>query len=745
APTFPKAIAKMKRSLNEFRIRGIKTNIGFLENLIQHPTFVSGNCKTSFIEKHPELFKLKARKDRASKILSYIGNVIINGCDDIKHPSHEKSLFDPLIPKVDYRMPIPQGTKQMLKEKGPEGVAKWVLEQKKILITDTTFRDAHQSLIATRMRTYDIMKIAHITARFLPGLFSHEMWGGATFDVCYRFLKEDPWDRLHRMNEAIPNVLFQMLLRGSNAVGYTNYPDNAVKEFIRLSAEAGVDVFRVFDSLNWVENMKVAIEEVLKTGKICEPAICYTGDILDKNNTKYDLKYYVKMARELEDMGAHILAIKDMAGLCKPLAAYELVRVLKQEVGIPIHLHTHDTSANGLSTLLKATEAGVDIVDAAIGQMSGLTSQPNLNSLVFTLMGSDRATGMDTDHLRKLSSFWEVTREFYYPFESGLKSGTADVYRHEIPGGQYSNLKRRAIELGLGHHWEELKDMYERVNHELGNIVKVTPSSKMVADFAMFLLKSELCFTDIYNSNHGDHVYPQSVVEFFQGKLGQPHGGFPEKLQKLVVGDGEILTERPGKHLEPIDFDFVKKDMESRFNMSFNEKDIISYILYPSVFADFVAHKKKYGDTSLIPTRAFFYGLNVGEEIAMEIDEGKSIVIELQAIGRLEDGGNRKIHFDLNGHPREILVHDAHATVEEKSHEKADPDNPHHVGAPMPGKIVRLHVEEGVEVKKGEILLITEAMKMENNVISKVDGIVEKIYHAEGVQVDVGDLLIHIK
>ncbi len=745
ASSFEKAVAKMDRSLAEFRVRGVKTNLLFLGNLIRHPVFLKGDCKTSFIQSHPELLNVSHRRDRATKLLSYIGSVTINGSDDVKHPSHEKSFFEPPIPHVDFRLPLPSGSKNLFDSIGPEGLSKWILEQKGILITDTTFRDAHQSLIATRLRSYDMMKIAHITARLLPSMFSHEMWGGATFDVCYRFLKEDPWDRLAQMREAIPNILFQMLLRGSNAVGYTNYPDNVVKEFIKLSAESGIDIFRIFDSLNWVENMKIAMEAVLKTGKICEPAICYTGDILDKSRSKYDLNYYIKMAKELEKMGAHILAIKDMAGLCKPLAAYELIRALKQEVGIPIHFHTHDTSANGLSTLLKASEAGVDIVDAAIGQMSGLTSQPNLNSFVITLNGSERATHLDSESLRKLSAFWEVTRDYYYPFESGLRSGTADVYRHEIPGGQYSNLKRQATELGLGHRWEELKDMYERVNIELGDIIKVTPSSKMVADFAMFLIKNNLTFNDIYKSKPKEYNYPQSVHDFFSGMLGQPYGGFPKKLQKLVLGDEKPITDRPGKHLAPVDFKVTQKEMKEKFKMTPSPKDVISYILYPSVISDYIRHSKEYGDVSVIPTKPFFYGLNVGEESSIEIEEGKSLIVELQAIGKLEDGGNRKIHFDLNGHPREVIVHDVHANIEVVTHQKADPDNPHHVAAPMPGKVVRINVKRNDEVKAGESLLITEAMKMENNVLSKIDGVVEEILHDEGTQVDIGDLLIIIK
>ncbi|MDH4128482.1 MAG: pyruvate carboxylase, partial [Spirochaetota bacterium] len=650
AQSFRTAVSKMYRSLNEFRIRGVKTNIGFLENLIQHPDFLNGKCKTSFIESHPELFILTPKKDRATKLLSYIASVTINGSDEIKHHKIEKSFFDPPIPHVDYRMPLPRGTKHKLDELGAEGVSKWVLEQKSLLITDTTFRDAHQSLIATRLRTFDILKIAHITARFLPDLFSHEMWGGATFDVCYRFLKEDPWDRLHKMRDAIPNVLFQMLLRGSNAVGYTNYADNVVEEFVKLSAEGGIDVFRVFDSLNWVTNMKVAIEAVLKTGKICETAICYTGDILDKNRPKYDIKYYIKIAKELEKMGAHILGIKDMAGLCKPLAAFELIKALKQEVGIPIHFHTHDTSSNGLATLLKVTEAGVDIVDAAIGQMSGLTSQPNMNSLAFTLIGNERSTNLDTDNLRKLSSFWEVTREYYYTFESGLKSGTADVYRHEIPGGQYSNLKRRAVELGLGHHWDELKDMYERVNYELGDIVKVTPSSKMVADFAMFMVKNNLTFNQLYNTGPNDLNFPQSVIEYFKGMLGQPYGGFPNTLQNIVLNGDTPITDRPGKHIPPVDYNKIQSNLEKKHHRKFSMEEVMSYVLYPDVFVDYIKHCDEYGDTSVIPTKAFFYGLNIGEETSIEIEEGKSLIVELQAIGKLKEGGNRIIHFDLNGH-----------------------------------------------------------------------------------------------
>ncbi len=741
--TFKEAMTKMYRSLMEFRIRGVKTNTAFLENLIQHPKFLSGECKTNFIESHPELFDLRPRKNRANKLLSFIGNVIINGTEDIKNPITEKSFFEPPMPKIDYRMPIPTGTKQLLDKIGPKNLSKWILEQNRILITDTTFRDAHQSLIATRMRTYDIMKIASATAKLVPGLFSHEMWGGATFDVCYRFLKESPWDRLSKLRTAIPNVLFQMLLRSSNAVGYTNYPDNIVKEFIKLSSEAGVDVFRIFDSLNWTKNMSIAMDAVLETGKICEGAICYTGDLLDTNRDKYNLKYYVSMGKELEKMGAHILGIKDMAGLCKPLSAYKLIKALKDEVGIPIHFHTHDTSANGLSTLMKATEAGVDIVDAAIGQMSGLTSQPNLNSLVFALATSDRNTGLNSDNLSKLSSYWEITREYYYPFESGLKTGTADVYRHEIPGGQYSNLRRQAAELGLSHHWDDLKDMYERVNYELGDIVKVTPSSKMVGDLAILMVKKNINFNDIYSSNGKGIDFPRSVVDYFKGMLGQPYGGFPKRLQKIVLGDDKPITDRPGKYLPPADFDSTKKDLEEKLGQYIDNRDVISYLLYPSVVIDYFNHIKEYGDISVIPSKVFFYGLNVGEETSIEIEEGKVLIVELQAIGKLEEGC-RKIYFDLNGQPREILVQDKDSGVEQIGFEKADFDNPHHIAAPMLGKIIRINVKVGDEVKKGENLLVIEAMKMENNVLAKIDGVVERISHQEGIQVDIGDLLMVI-
>lgn len=742
ASNFKKAVAKMDRSLREFRIRGVKTNIHFLGNLIHHPSFLKGECKTSFIEDHPELFEWPVRKDRATKILSFLGDITVNGSKDVGKITKGKNFFEPPIPKLNYQVPLQAGTKNLFDSMGAQNFSKWILEQKELLFTDTTLRDAHQSLIATRMRTYDMLKIVQSTSRLLPELFSHEMWGGATFDVSYRFLKEDPWQRLFELRKAIPNVLFQMLLRGANAVGYTVYPDNLVQKFIQLASESGIDLFRIFDSLNWLPNMKIAIEETLKCGKLCEPAICYTGDILDPSRSKYDLKYYIRLAKELEQMGAHILGIKDMAGLCKPLASYELISALKQEISIPIHFHTHDTSSNGLASLLKAAEAGVDIVDTAIGSMSGLTSQPNMGSLVSALSSHSRKSRLKNESIQKISAFWELTREYYYPFESGLKSGSDDVYQHEIPGGQYSNLRRQASEMGLGNRWTELKHMYQTVNRELGDLIKVTPSSKMVSDFALFLMKHQIGFEEMYHSKGKNLDFPQSVYDFFKGILGQPYGGFPEKLQKIVLKKEKPLSDRAGKTLKPIDFTTTKKQIEEQLDLSLEERDLVSYHLYPNVVLEYFTHKKHYGDISVLPSKVFFYGLEIGEETSVEIEEGKSLIIELQAIGNLQKGGTRELYFELNGQPRVVSIQDRHAQVKVITHEKADRNNPYHVAAPMPGKILKLNVKVGNQVKVGESLLVMEAMKMENNIAAKNDGNVSQILHYEGAQVDTGDLLL---
>lgn len=742
AMKYEQAASKMLRTLKEFRIRGVKTNIPFLENVVQHPDFLSGNYDTSFIDTHSELFEFPKRKDRGTKLLSYIGQTIVNGHPGL--PKGKKPNFpNPRIPATSIKQDYPQGTKQILEQKGATGLVEWIKNQNKLLVTDTTFRDAHQSLFATRVRTYDLLQISEATGKLAPDLFSLEMWGGATFDTAMRFLNEDPWERLHLLREKIPNILFQMLFRGANAVGYTNYPDNVIRKFVQLAAQSGIDIFRIFDSLNWIEGMRVAIDAVLETGKIAEATICYTGDILDPKRDKYSLQYYVNLAKELERTGAQILCIKDMAGLLKPYAAYELVRALKQEIGIPIHLHTHDTSGNQLATLLKAYEAGVDIVDAAISSMSGLTSQPSLNGLIAALKGLPRETGLDEANLQKLSDYWEDVRQFYAGFESEMKSPTAEIYLHEMPGGQYTNLHQQAKAVGLGDRWEEVKDMYRTVNMMFGDIVKVTPSSKVVGDMALFMVQNNLTEQDIYEK--GERLdFPESVVQFFQGYLGQPPGGFPEKMREIILKGRDFFTCRPGELLPPVDFDKVKEELEEKLGRSVSEYDIMSYIMYPKVFLDKEKLTNEFGKISVLDTPTFFYGLRLGEEIAVDIEQGKTLIVKLISIGEIAPDGTRTIYYELNGQPREVTVRDLSAKVTVESRRKVDPSNPEEIGATMPGKVLKLMVEPGDKVKKGEHLIVTEAMKMETTIQAPFPAVIKAVHVKSGDTIETGDLLIEL-
>jgi pyruvate carboxylase len=739
--TFEEAARTMHRALREFRVRGVKTNIGFLENVINHPIFLKGKCDTSYLDNHPELFRFHEKRDRANKLLCYIGHTVINGYPGIKSPLHFKDLREPEVPETRYGAPRPRGTRDIFLEKGPEGLAEWALGENRLLVTDTTMRDAHQSLMATRFRTFDLDRIAEATSYLGEGLFSLEMWGGATFDVAMRFLREDPWERLDRLRKNIPNILFQMLLRGSNAVGYTNYPDNVVEEFVAKAAQSGIDIFRVFDSLNWAKGMRVAMEAVRKNGAICEAAMCYTGDILDPKRDKYPLAYYVDLAKELEKMGAHILAIKDMAGLLKPFAAEKLVKALKNEIGIPIHLHTHDTSSNGGAMLMIAAQAKVDIVDAALSSVSGLTAQPNMNALLGALEGTSRDPKLDQSALQKLANYWETVRTYYAPFESELRSGTAQVYYHEIPGGQYSNYKPQVEGLGLGDRWEECKEMYRKVNDMFGDIIKVTPSSKVVGDMAMFMVKNNLKPEDIFERGE-ELTFPQGVVDFFKGMIGQPYGGFPERLQKIILRGEKPLTHRPGEFLEPVDLAAKKKELEKKLGHAISERDALSAVLYPGVFEEFDRHRQEYNDTSVLPTPVFFYGLDARDETSIDIEPGKTLIVKLNTVGSLHKDGTRHIYFELNGEPRQVVVKDLSVETEEVSHPKAEAENSHHVGAPMPGKVLKIMVAVGNEVKAGDILLSTEAMKMETNVKAKVDGVVSEILFKEGDQVQQGDLLV---
>ncbi|MCP8616646.1 pyruvate carboxylase [Salirhabdus salicampi] len=743
ALTFEQAAKKMGRNLKEFRIRGIKTNIPFLENVIQHEKFLSGEYDTTFIDKSPELFVFPKRRDRGTKMLTYIGHTTINGFgngEQKKKPSFPK----PRMSKVKYSAPIPNGTKQILDERGPDGLMKWIKEQKEVLLTDTTFRDAHQSLLATRIRTRDLAQIAEPTARLLPDLFSVEMWGGATFDVSYRFLKEDPWDRLLTLRERMPNVLFQMLLRASNAVGYKNYPDNVIQQFVQKSAEAGIDVFRIFDSLNWVEGMTLAIDAVRNQEKVAEAAICYTGDILDSNRTKYDLRYYQTIAKELESAGAHMLGIKDMAGLIKPEAAYQLISTLKETVDIPIHLHTHDTSGNGIFTYAKAIEAGVDVVDVACGPMAGLTSQPSANSLYYALSHMERKPGIDIKAYDQLGLYWEDVRSMYKEFESGMKAPHSEVYIHEMPGGQYSNLQQQAKAVGLEDRWDEVKSMYRRVNDMFGDIVKVTPSSKVVGDMALYMVQNNLNEDDIYE--RGETLdFPDSVIEMFQGYLGQPHGGFPQELQRIILKGKKPIQVRPGELLENVDFKAMEETLYRTLNREVTSFDLISNALYPKVFMDYNKFYDQYGDTSVLDTPTFFYGMRLGEEIEVEIEKGKTLIVKLVSIGEPQKDGTRVVYFELNGQPREVIIRDESITSAIEERPQADKGNEKHIGATMPGTVVQVIVEKGERVSKGDHLMITESMKMETTVQAPFDGKVKNIYVEQGSAIKAGDLLIEFE
>ncbi|KGG80697.1 pyruvate carboxylase [Caloranaerobacter azorensis H53214] len=738
--TFEDAVRKAIRSIKELKISGVKTNAAFLINVLNHETFLKGECDTNFVADNPELFDIVPKADEELRVLKFIGEKVVN------ETKGNKREFDvPIVPKVK----IPQnlnGTKQLLDEKGPEGVVKWIKEQQKLLLTDTTMRDAHQSLMATRMRTRDMLKIAKATSVLAKDLFSLEIWGGATFDVAYRFLKESPWIRLEELRKRIPNILFQMLLRGANGVGYKNYPDNVIREFIKESAASGIDVFRIFDSLNWLKGMEIAVDEVLKNGKIAEVCMCYTGDILDDRRDKYTLKYYINMAKEIEKMGAHILGIKDMSALLKPYAAFKLIKALKEEISIPIHLHTHDTSGNGVATVLMAAEAGVDIVDTAFNSMSGLTSQPALNSVVAALENTYRDTGINLDDIQKISDYWSAVRPVYSQFESDLKSGTTEIYKYEIPGGQYSNLKPQVESFGLGHRFNEVKEMYKKVNEMLGDIVKVTPSSKVVGDMAIFMVKNNLTPENIYEKAK-DMAFPDSVVAYFKGMIGQPMGGFPKKLQQLVLKGEEPITCRPGELLEPEDFEKIEKYLKEKFNIEPTKRDLLSYALYPKVFEDYLKYIEEYGDLSRMGSDVFFHGLYEGETCEIEIAEGKVLVVKLLEIGRLDNEGNRTVVFEVNGNRREIKIHDKASNIRNQTNftKMADPSNKLEIGASIPGTVVKVLVNEGDEVKENQTLIVIEAMKMETNIKSPLSGIVELITVEKGQQVKTGELLIKLK
>ena len=738
---FEDARLKAIRALRETDIKGVKTNIAFMLNVLNHPDFASGTCDTGFISDNPELLDIEKVEDTEQKVMEFLGNKFVNETKGVK-PQFNVPVFPKFAPsEVEGLM----GTKQMLDEMGAEKFSSWVRDQKKLFITDTTMRDAQQSLMATRVRTVDMEKIAPAVSVYGNDLFSLEMWGGATFDTSYRFLKESPWERLDTLRRKMPNILFQMLIRGANGVGYKNYPDNVIREFVKEAARSGIDVFRIFDSLNWIQGMEIALDETLNQGKIAEACICYTGDILDESREKYNLDYYVRMAKELERRGSHILGIKDMSGLLKPMAAAKLIKTLKQEIGIPIHLHTHDTSGNGVAAILMAAQAGVDIVDAAFNSMSGLTSQPALNSVVAALQNSDRDTGLDPDKLQKIAEYWRDVRPVYGGFESELVTSTAEIYKYEIPGGQYSNLKPQVESFGLGYKFDEVKDMYKTVNAMLGDIVKVTPTSKVVGDMAIFMVQNELTPENIYEKAAGID-FPDSVVSYFEGMMGQPEGGFPEKLQKLVLKDKPAITQRPGELLPPEDFDAIRKYLQDSLGLEGTLREVISYALYPKVYEDFVKSIRKDGNFRHMGSDIFFHGLSEGETCEVKFEEGHIMMVKLQEVKAVDSEGNREAIFEVNGNRRIIKIKDTSITV--NAHNAvlyADADDPMEIGANIPGNIIKILVKEGETIVENQPIAVIEAMKMETNILALSAGMVERIYVSEGQQVKAGEMIAKLK
>jgi len=739
---FVDAARRMERALREFRVRGVKTNVPFLLNVIRHPDFLGGRATTRFLDETPELFRFPVTQDRATKLLSFLAEVTVNGFPNVAKTPEWAAMVEPDPPAHGHEPP-PDGSRQIFQKMGAKGFSKWVREQGPLLLTDTTFRDAHQSLLATRVRTRDMLRVADAYARLCPKIFSIEMWGGATFDTSMRFLKEDPWDRLAQLRERIPNILFQMLLRGSNAVGYTSYPDNVVRAFVKESAATGIDLFRVFDALNWIPNMEVALEAVRESGALCEAAICYTGDILDPSRTKYDLKYYVGLARELERRGANLIAIKDMAGLCKPFAAEKLIRTLREEVGIPIHFHTHDVGGAQAASVLKGAEVGLDVADGAVSSMSGLTSQPSLNAIVESLRFTPRESGVEPSSLVEMSRYWEEVRALYAPFETALKAPSAEVYAYEMPGGQYTNLFQQAKALGLASKWPEVCKAYSEVNVLFGDIVKVTPTSKVVGDMALFLVANNLTPADTVDPGR-ELAFPESVVELFEGRLGQPPGGFPPVLQERVLKGRPAMTDRPGKDQPPADLGAARDKAAAYLGRPASDREALSYVIYPRVFPDLAAHERTYADTSVLPTPLFFFGPEPGAENLVEIEPGKTLIVKLLTVGEAHTDGKRTVFFELNGQPREVEVVDRSLASAVRETPKADPTDPNQVGSPLPGLVVGVAVVAGDAVRKGQKLLSIEAMKMETTLYAERPGRVAEVITAVGRQVQTGELLVRL-
>lgn len=763
-PTYEIAMARMHRALAEYRIRGVKTNIPFLENVIAHPKFRTGQATTTLIDTTPELFRFKKRKDRATKLLNFIGEVVVNGNPHAKGFKPAATFAKPAVPGHSHRHQPPAGTRQKLLELGAKGFADWTLKQKRLLVTDTTFRDAHQSLMATRVRSFDMLTCADALARDVPGLFSLEMWGGATFDTAMRFLSEDPWERLRQLRAKVPNICFQMLFRGANAVGYTNYPDHVVAGFVKHAAANGMDIFRIFDSLNYLPNLRVAMEAVQDTHAICEGTLCYTGDILDPKRDKFDLKYYVRLAKELEKMGAHMIAIKDMAGLCRPHAAEKLVRTLRSEIGLPIHFHTHDTSGINAGSILRASDAGVDVVDLALASMSGSTSQPNLNSIVAALRGTKRDTKLDLPKLDRFSDYWEQVRPIYTPFDTAPKSGSADVYLHEMPGGQFTNLKEQANSMGVAHRWPEIARTYAEVNVLFGDIVKVTPSSKVVGDMALFLFSRGIKPADVVNLEPGAMPYPESVIDMLMGGLGWPDGGWPVDVSRAILGPEKhrlartryAAAQRAAKKVDrrspaarakanESGMAKVRAELTAKLKQELTDDDVFSHLMYPQVHDTFRKQQRQYGDVSVLPSPTFFYGLRLGEEISVEIEAGKVLIIRLVSVGEADKDGKRVLSYELNGIARDVVITDKSITATTKSRAKADTADASQVGAPIPGLIAALSATVGGKVVKGDKLLLMEAMKMQTTVYAPCDGIVSEVTVVVGETVESKDLLVRIK
>ena len=742
APNPAEAIARMHRALWEFRIRGVSTNLRFLDQVITHPKFANAEYTTKFIDETPELFKWEKKRDRATRILSFIGETIVNGNPEVKGRLKPKQMTLARLPKAGVAKAPPPGTKQKLDELGAQGFAKWMLAQQQVLITDTTMRDAHQSLLATRMRQPDMVAIAPYYAHMLPQLFSMECWGGATFDVAMRFLKEDPWSRLEQLRAAMPNLLLQMLLRSANAVGYTNYPDNVVRAFVKQAAISGIDVFRVFDSLNWVDNMRVAIDAVLETGKLCEAAICYSGNLSSPKETKYTLDYYLRMGEKLKAAGTHILGIKDMAGLCQPNAAYTLVKALKDELELPVHFHTHDTSGIAAASVLAAVAAGCDAVDGAIDAMSGFTSQPNLGSIIEALRYSERDPGIDHAAVRAISMYWEQVRKNYLAFESDMRAGASEVYVHAMPGGQYTNLKEQARSVGLDDsRWPEVAQAYADVNDMFGNIVKVTPSSKVVGDLAIMMVSSGLTREQVADPNF-EVAFPESVVQMMRGDLGRPEGGWPEGIQKKVLKGQKPLTDRPGANMKPLDLAAERKSLDGKLGRPATDTQFASHLMYPKVFLDYARDRAAFGDCAILPTPVFFYGMEPGDEVSVDIERGKTLIVRFVTVSDVHDDGTRTVFFELNGQPRSIVVTDRSQVAKRPPQRKVEAGNPRHVGAPMPGTVATVKAMVGQKVAKGDLLLTMEAMKMETSVRAEVDGTVAEVLAKPGLQVDAKDLLV---